>query len=99
MRISDWSSDCALPIYWPESYKIVTVTANPEVSLFQERHGAIIHRRQVMQWLDRTVPETELLETPPARTFIIEEIAGSAIQTALAWHGSAAGRERGWQSV
>ncbi|MCY1167845.1 SOS response associated peptidase (SRAP) [compost metagenome] len=69
---------------WPESYKIVTVTANPEVSRFQERHGAIIHRRQVMQWLDRTVPETELLETPPARTFIIEEIAGSAIQTALA---------------
>lgn len=69
---------------WPESYKIVTVAANPEVRHFQQRHGAIIHRRQVMLWLDRTVPETELLETPPARTFIVEEIAGSPYQPTFA---------------
>jgi putative SOS response-associated peptidase YedK len=68
---------------WPESYKIVTVAANPEVSRFQERHGAIIRRRQVMQWLDRTLPETELLETPTAGTFIVEEIAGRPYQAAL----------------
>ncbi|MBY8823454.1 SOS response-associated peptidase family protein [Sphingomonas colocasiae] len=59
---------------WPVSYRIVTVDANPEVMRYQERHGAIIHRRQVMQWLDLTVPETALLVTPPANSFVIEEI-------------------------
>jgi len=59
---------------WPVSYRIVTVDANPEVMRYQERHGAIIHRRQVMQWLDLTVPEAELLVTPPANYFIVEEI-------------------------
>lgn len=59
---------------WPLSYRIVTVAANAEVSSYQERHGAIIHRRQVMQWLDATLPEDELLVTPPARTFIVEEL-------------------------
>lgn len=69
---------------WPLSYRVVTVAANPEVSPYQERHGAIIHRRQVMQWLGRTVPEIDLLETPPARTFIVEEIIESPRQAALA---------------
>ena len=59
---------------WPLSYRVVTVAANPEVSRFQERHGAIVHRRQVMQWLDASVPEAELLVTPPARTFVVQEI-------------------------
>jgi putative SOS response-associated peptidase YedK len=59
---------------WPLSFKIVTVEANAEVARHQERHGAIIQRRQVMQWLDATVPEDELLATPPAHIFRIEEI-------------------------
>jgi putative SOS response-associated peptidase YedK len=59
---------------WPLAYRIVTVAANAEVSVHQERHGAILHRRQVMQWLDATVPEQDLLVTPPARTFIVEEL-------------------------
>ena len=54
--------------------KIITVPANPEVSLYQERHGAIIQRRQVKHWLDATVPEADLLVTPPARLFRVEEI-------------------------
>ncbi|MBT2189404.1 SOS response-associated peptidase family protein [Sphingobium sp. H33] len=61
---------------WPLSFKIVTVAANPEVSRYQERHGAIIQRSQVMQWLDRTVREADLLVTPPAHSFVIEEIGG-----------------------
>ncbi|WP_454887790.1 SOS response-associated peptidase family protein [Sphingomonas oryzagri] len=68
---------------WPLSYRVVTVPANPEVLRHQERHGAIIHRRQVMQWLDATVCELELLETPPARTFAVEEIVEGPRQSAL----------------
>ncbi len=59
---------------WPLAFRIITVSANPEVSQYQERHGAIILRRQVMDWLDATVPEIDLLVTPPARLFLVEEI-------------------------
>lgn len=59
---------------WPLSYRIITVSANPEVARYQDRHGAIIQRRQAMQWLDKTVPEVDLIVTSPARTFLIEEI-------------------------
>jgi len=59
---------------WPLCYRVITVAANPEVARYQERHGAIIQRRQRMEWLDATAPEIDLLETPPARTFIVEEI-------------------------
>lgn len=69
---------------WPVCYRIVTVAANPEVARYQERHGAIIHRRQVMQWLDHAVSEPDLLETPPARTFIIEELARRSREPTLA---------------
>ncbi|WP_246848344.1 SOS response-associated peptidase family protein [Sphingomonas beigongshangi] len=69
---------------WPLCYRVVTVAANREVARYQERHGAIIHRRQVMQWLDHAVPEGELLETPPARTFLIEELGPGPSQRTLA---------------
>jgi putative SOS response-associated peptidase YedK len=68
---------------WPLAYRVVTVGANPEVARYQDRHGAIIHRRQVKQWLDRSMPESDMLATPPARTFIVEEIGARQIQTAL----------------
>jgi putative SOS response-associated peptidase YedK len=68
---------------WPLCYRIVTVAANPEVAHYQDRHGAIIHRRQVMHWLDGSVANEDLLVTPPARTFVVEEIGARAIQTAL----------------
>ncbi len=68
---------------WPLSFRIITVAANPEVSHYQARHGAIIQRRQVMQWLDAIVPEADLLVTPPARTFIVERMGADASQAAL----------------
>ena len=63
---------------WPLCYRVITVAANPEVARYQERHGAIIQRRQVMQWLDARVPEIDLLGTPPARTFVVEEITSGS---------------------
>lgn len=69
---------------WPLSYRIIIVAANREVANYQDRHGAIIYRRQVMQWLDATLPEAELLVTPPARTFVVEEIGSGARQRTLA---------------
>lgn len=70
---------------WPDAFRIITVAANPEVSQYQERHGAIIIRRQVMDWLDATIPEADLLVTPPARMFLVEELgAKRPSQRALA---------------
>lgn len=69
---------------WPVSYRIVTLDANPQVMRYQERHGAIIHRRQVLQWLDLAVPQTDLLVTPPAHMFTIVEIDPKPVQTVLA---------------
>lgn len=70
---------------WPLSFRIITVPANAEVSQYQERHGAIILRRQVKDWLDAKIPEIDLLVTPPARTFTVEEVGGSRpVQTVLA---------------
>lgn len=69
---------------WPLSYRIVTVQANREVARHQDRHGAIILRRQAMQWLDLVVPEVDLLVTPPDRTFLTEEIGRPGPQTTLA---------------
>lgn len=59
---------------WPLCFRIVTVAAAPEVAQHQDRHGAIVHRRQVLQWLDHQVPEGDLLVTPPARTFVVEAL-------------------------
>ncbi|MBV1687776.1 SOS response-associated peptidase family protein [Novosphingobium sp. G106] len=61
---------------WPLAFRVITIAANAEVSHYQDRHGAIVLRRQVMDWLDGTVPEGELLATPPAHMFVIEEIGG-----------------------
>lgn len=69
---------------WPLGYRIVTVAANPEIVQYQERQGAIIQRRQVMQWLDFVVPEAQLLVTPPARTFVVEEIGARPVQSQFA---------------
>lgn len=68
---------------WPICFRIITVDANGDVSPYQERHGAIIQRRQVMQWLDGSVPEDELFAPLPAHTFCVEEIKKGARQTSL----------------
>lgn len=69
---------------WPISYRIITVYANADLSDYQERHGAIIHRRQVMQWLNGEVPEVDLLAMQPARTFRVELVGKTARQRQLA---------------
>ncbi len=51
---------------------------------YQEGHGAIIHRRQVMQWLDHEGREADLLVTPPVKLFSIEEMLSKPVQTSLA---------------
>lgn len=68
---------------WPLSYRVVTVAANLEVAPYQDRHGAIIHRRQVMQWLNHAVAEIDILKTPPARTFVVQEIGARQPSLAL----------------
>jgi putative SOS response-associated peptidase YedK len=51
---------------WPECYAILTVTANTEVARYQHRQGAVLLRRQRMDWLDATAPEAEILQPLPA---------------------------------
>lgn len=62
---------------WPLAFRIITVAANAEVSRYQERHGAIVLRREAAGWLDGTLSEASLLVTPPARTFVIEELGAA----------------------
>ena len=68
---------------WPASYAVLTVPANPEVARYQDRQGALIRRNRHMPWLDLSLPEAEQMVTPPARTFIVEQIGqrGSAQPT------------------
>lgn len=63
-------------IDWPESYAVLTIEANPDVARYQERQGAVLLRRQTMDWLDMTVPEDQLLKPLPAGSFDVEEIGG-----------------------
>lgn len=68
-------------------FKTITVAANPEVVRYQQRQGAIIYPRQVMQWLEGVVPVEDLVVTPPKNTFLVEEIGRSVsqpVQTKLA---------------
>ncbi len=69
---------------WPLSYRVLTVVANAEVALYQQRHGAIVQRRQVMDWLDFKIPEADLLVTPPAHFFCVTEIGGAPVQSIMA---------------
>ena len=69
---------------WPLCYRVITVAANAEVARYQDRHGAIIRRSPVMQWLDGIVPVADLIVTPPAHTFLIQGFAASTPQPVLA---------------
>lgn len=60
----------------------------PGIFFYQERQGAVLLRRQNMDWLDLRVPEAELLHPLPPRGFRVEEIAPRApaeVQTELAF--------------
>ena len=65
---------------WPLAFRIITVAANAEVAHYQDRHGAIILRRKVMDWLDATVTEDELLVTPAAHMFLVEEVSARRLK-------------------
>lgn len=60
------------------SFAVVTIKANPDVSPFQERQGAVLLRRQNMAWLDLTEPYETLLQPLPPGSYHIEEIAHAA---------------------
>lgn len=64
--------------------RILTVEANREVIRYQARQGVLIERRQRMAWLDHQVPECDILVTPPAHGFVIEEILARPVQTSFA---------------
>ncbi|MDB5583963.1 MAG: hypothetical protein JWR80_9139 [Bradyrhizobium sp.] len=69
---------------WPESYAIVTIEANPDVARYQDRQGAVLLRRQRMDWLDATVTEDELLRPLPSRSFDVAELTSGPPQAMLA---------------
>jgi putative SOS response-associated peptidase YedK len=70
---------------WPLAFRIITVAANSEVARYQDRHGAIVERRQAMGWLTGSIPEDELLVTPHAHMFVVEEVGRKhSTQVALA---------------
>ena len=63
---------------WPLAFRIITVAANAEVARYQDRDGAIFERQQALGWLTGTVPEDELLFTPYAHMFTVEEIGNGS---------------------
>jgi len=41
---------------------------------YQSRHGVIIQRRDVMGWLDGSIPNEVLFEEPPRHSFFVEPL-------------------------
>lgn len=63
---------------WPRAFKVITVEAGPDVARYQDRHGAMIERRQVMDWLCGKLPVDDLLVTPPAHIFRVEDVGAKS---------------------
>ena len=63
---------------WPLSYRILTIPAGTDVIPYQSRHGVIVHRRDVMHWLDGTLPNETLFEEPPRHTLFVEPLRAQA---------------------
>ena len=63
---------------WPHSYRILTIPAGADVIPYQSRHGVIVHRRDVMHWLDGTLPNETLFEEPPRHTLFVEPLRAQA---------------------
>lgn len=62
------------------SYAIITIEANPDIFLYQDRQGAVLLRRQNMAWLDMTAPQEVLLRALPAHSYQIEEVGPRGLQ-------------------
>lgn len=63
---------------WPLSYRILTIPAGADVIPYQSRHGVIVHRRDVMHWLDGTLPNETLFEELPRHTLFVEPLRAQA---------------------
>lgn len=63
---------------WPLSYRILTIDAGPDVSPHQSRHGVIVERRDVMHWLDGTLPNETLFAPPPKHSLFVEPLRAQA---------------------
>jgi len=63
---------------WPLSYRILTIPAGADVIPYQSRHGVIIERRNVMHWLDGTLPNEELFAEPLRHTLFVEPLLAQA---------------------
>ena len=59
---------------WPLSYRILTIAAGADVIPYQSRHGVVIERRNVMHWLDATLPDDALFAEPPRHSFYVEPL-------------------------
>ncbi len=59
---------------WPLSYRILTIAAGADVIPYQARHGVVIERRNVMHWLDATLPDEMLFAEPPRHRFFVEPL-------------------------
>src|SRR3546814_12972764 len=62
----------------PRSYRFLTIPAGADVIPYQSRHGVIIERRNVMHWLDGTLPTEELFLEPPRHTLFVEQLRAQA---------------------
>ena len=70
-----WDPPCA---DWPLSYRILTIPAGADIIPYQSRHGVIVERRNVMHWLDGTLPNEVLFEEPPRHTLFVEPLRAQA---------------------
>jgi putative SOS response-associated peptidase YedK len=64
---------------WPLSYRILTIPAGADVIPYQSRHGVIIERRNVMHWLDATLPNDVLFAEPPRHSLFVEPLRAQAV--------------------
>ncbi|MDO9370858.1 MAG: SOS response-associated peptidase family protein [Sphingopyxis sp.] len=70
-----WDPPCA---DWPLSYRILTIPAGADVIPYQSRHGVIIERRNVLHWLDGTLPNDELFAEPRRHALFVEPLRAQA---------------------
>lgn len=63
---------------WPLSYRILTMAAGADVIPYQSRHGVLVERRNVMHWLDGTLPDAQLFAEPPRHTLFVEPLRQQA---------------------
>jgi putative SOS response-associated peptidase YedK len=70
---------------WPESYAILTTTANDDIAPFHDRQMAVLRREQRMAWLDLTRAETEILQPLPPGSFRVSSHSDGRVQAAFAF--------------